>query len=105
MDVPSIKETPDHLNQLCTTIQDLILREPYPPRASSSSLHSYIMANPLFSQEANYSDPHHSDLPYSMANPVFSPEQMVQLQDIISRAVASAIGTAFASQKELALDI
>ena len=59
------------------------------------------MTNPLFSQEVNYSDPHCFDLSYSMANPVFSPEQMIQLQDIISRAVASAIGTAFASQKEM----
>ena len=63
------------------------------------------MANPLFSQEVNYSDLHHSDLPYSTANPIFSPEQMIDLQDIISQAVASAIEATLASQKELALNI
>ena len=59
------------------------------------------MTNPLFSQEANYSDLHCSDLSYSMTNPVFLSKQMIQLQNIIFRAVASAIETAFTSQKKM----
>src|SRR6266480_7132756 len=59
------------------------------------------MANSLFLQEANYFNPLCSDLSYSMTNPVFLPEQMIQLQNIIFRAVTSAIGIVFASQKEM----
>src|SRR6266480_4398591 len=59
------------------------------------------MANSLFLQEANYFNLLSSNLSYSMTNPVFLPEQMIQLQNIIFRAVASAIEITFASQKEM----